>query len=55
MFALDEQAWQVFDQALSRPAAKVPGLREELSDASPPDPLHLFLLMKDLRKALETT
>lgn len=30
-FALDEQAWQVFDQALSRPAAEVPGLRELLS------------------------
>jgi len=24
-------------------------------DASPTDPLHLFLLMKDLRKALERT
>jgi uncharacterized protein (DUF1778 family) len=30
-FVLDEQAWQVFDQALSRPAADVPGLRELLS------------------------
>jgi uncharacterized protein (DUF1778 family) len=31
VFVLDEQAWQVFDQALSRPAAEVPGLRELLS------------------------
>jgi uncharacterized protein (DUF1778 family) len=31
VFVLDEQAWQVFDQALSRPAAAVPGLRELLS------------------------
>jgi uncharacterized protein (DUF1778 family) len=30
-FVLDEQAWQVFDQALSRDAAEVPGLRELLS------------------------
>lgn len=29
--AVDEQAWQVFDQALSRPATEVPGLRELLS------------------------
>ena len=45
VFALDEQAWQVFDQALSRPAAEVPGLRELLSaptvldrDATEPPP-----------------
>lgn len=31
VFVLDEGAWQVFDQALSRPAADVPGLRELLS------------------------
>jgi uncharacterized protein (DUF1778 family) len=31
VFVLDEQAWRVFDQALSRPAADVPGLRELLS------------------------
>lgn len=31
VFVLDEQAWQVFDQALSRPAVEVPGLRELLS------------------------
>jgi uncharacterized protein (DUF1778 family) len=31
VFVLDEQAWEVFDQALSRPAAEVPGLRELLS------------------------
>src|ERR1017187_9069805 len=31
VFVLDEQAWQVFDQALSRPATEVPGLRELLS------------------------
>lgn len=31
VFILDERAWQVFDQALSRPAAEVPGLRELLS------------------------
>jgi hypothetical protein len=30
-------------------------LRLAKLDASPTDPLHLFLLMKDLRKALETT
>lgn len=30
-FVLDEQSWQLFDQALSRPAADVPGLRELLS------------------------
>lgn len=30
-FILDEQTWQVFDQALSRPATEVPGLRELLS------------------------
>jgi GNAT superfamily N-acetyltransferase len=30
-------------------------LRLAKFDASPTDPLHLFLLMKDLRKALETT
>jgi hypothetical protein len=45
LFVLDEQAWQVFDQALSRPAAEVPGLRELLSaptglgrDAAEPPP-----------------
>jgi uncharacterized protein (DUF1778 family) len=31
VFVLDEQAWRVFDLALSRPAAEVPGLRELLS------------------------
>ena len=31
VFVLDEDEWQVFDQALSRPAADVPGLRELLS------------------------
>ena len=31
MFVLNEQAWQAFDQALSRPAGEVPGLRELLS------------------------
>jgi uncharacterized protein (DUF1778 family) len=31
VFVLDEQAWQVFDQALSRPPAEVPRLRELLS------------------------
>lgn len=31
VFALDEADWQVFDQALDRPAAEVPGLRELLS------------------------
>jgi len=34
LFILDEQAWQVFDQALSRPAAEVPGLRELLAAPS---------------------
>jgi uncharacterized protein (DUF1778 family) len=38
VFVLDEQAWQVFDQALSRPAAEVPGLRELLSTATVLDP-----------------
>jgi len=43
VFVLDEQAWQVFDQALSRPAAEVPGLRELLSapnvlDQGPTEP-----------------
>lgn len=32
VFVLDESAWQVFDQALERPAAEVPGLRELLSE-----------------------
>lgn len=31
-FVLDEQAWRVFDLALSRPAAEVPGLRELVSE-----------------------
>lgn len=31
VFVLDEDAWQVFDQALSRPASEVAGLRELLS------------------------
>lgn len=31
VFVPDEPAWQVFDQALSRPAKEVPGLRELLS------------------------
>jgi hypothetical protein len=30
-------------------------LRLAKFDASPTDPLHLFLLMKDLRKVLEST
>jgi uncharacterized protein (DUF1778 family) len=34
MFVLNEQAWQAFDQALSRPAGEVPGLRELLSGPS---------------------
>jgi uncharacterized protein (DUF1778 family) len=34
VFVLDEQAWQVFDQALSRPPAEVPGLRDLLSAAT---------------------
>ena len=44
MFVLNEQAWQAFDQALSRPAGEVPGLRELLSgptvlDQDAADPL----------------
>jgi uncharacterized protein (DUF1778 family) len=31
VFVLDEQSWRMFDQALSRPAAEVPGLHELLS------------------------
>jgi uncharacterized protein (DUF1778 family) len=31
VFVLDEAGWQVFDRALERPAADVPGLRELLS------------------------
>jgi uncharacterized protein (DUF1778 family) len=31
VFVLDESAWRVFDQALSRPASEVPGLRELVS------------------------
>ena len=31
VFVLDEAAWEVFDQAMSRPPADVPGLRELLS------------------------
>jgi hypothetical protein len=31
VFVLGEDAWQVFDQASSSPAAEVPGLRELLS------------------------
>ncbi|HEX8005429.1 MAG TPA: DUF1778 domain-containing protein [Trebonia sp.] len=38
VFVLEEQAWQVFDQALSRPAAEVPGLRELLSAPTVLDP-----------------
>lgn len=38
VFVLDERAWQVFDQALSRPAAEVPGLRELLSAPTVLDP-----------------
>jgi uncharacterized protein (DUF1778 family) len=30
-FVLDEAGWQAFDQALERPAAEVPGLRELLA------------------------
>jgi uncharacterized protein (DUF1778 family) len=32
VFVLDERAWQVFDNALARPAMDVPGLRELLSE-----------------------
>jgi hypothetical protein len=35
---LDERAWRVFDEALSRPAAEVPGLRELLSAPTILDP-----------------
>jgi len=43
MFVLDQQAWQVFDDALARPARDIAGLRELLSaptvlDASPNEP-----------------
>lgn len=38
VFVLEEQAWQVFDQALSRPAAEVPGLRELLTAPTVLDP-----------------
>jgi len=31
VFVLDQQAWQVFDEALSRPAGDVAGLRELLA------------------------
>ncbi|HZN17179.1 MAG TPA: DUF1778 domain-containing protein [Micromonosporaceae bacterium] len=29
-FVLDEEAWQVFDEALTRPVSDIPGLRELL-------------------------
>jgi uncharacterized protein (DUF1778 family) len=38
VFVLDERAWRVFDEALSRPAAEVPGLRELLSAPTILDP-----------------
>jgi hypothetical protein len=31
VFVLDQAAWQVFDEALTRPAGDVAGLRELLS------------------------
>lgn len=31
VFVLDQQAWQVFDKALTRPARDVAGLRELLA------------------------
>ena len=31
VFVLDQEAWQVFDEALSRPAGDVAGLRELLN------------------------
>lgn len=41
VFALDEADWLVFDQALERPAAEVPGLRELLSTPTVLDPPEL--------------
>jgi uncharacterized protein (DUF1778 family) len=43
MFVLDQQAWQVFDEALARPARDIAGLKELLSaptvlDAAPNEP-----------------
>jgi uncharacterized protein (DUF1778 family) len=43
MFVLDQQAWQVFDDALARPARDIAGLKELLSaptvlDAAPNEP-----------------
>jgi uncharacterized protein (DUF1778 family) len=38
VFVLDEAGWQAFDQALERPAAEVPGLRELLSAPTVLDP-----------------
>jgi uncharacterized protein (DUF1778 family) len=32
VFVLDQDAWQVFDEALARPATDVAGLRELLSE-----------------------
>jgi uncharacterized protein (DUF1778 family) len=42
VFVLDQQAWQVFDEAVTRPARDVAGLREMLAgptvlDAAPTD------------------
>jgi uncharacterized protein (DUF1778 family) len=43
VFVLDQQAWQIFDDALARPASDIAGLRELLSeptvlDADPQKP-----------------
>ena len=37
-FALDQQAWQVFDEALNRPARDVTGLRELLNSPTVLEP-----------------
>jgi uncharacterized protein (DUF1778 family) len=37
-FVLDESSWQVFDQALNRPAEDVAGLRELLAGPTVLDP-----------------
>lgn len=34
VFVLDDSSWQIFDQALARPARDVPGLRELLGTAT---------------------
>jgi uncharacterized protein (DUF1778 family) len=38
VFVLDEEAWQVFDEALARPAQDVAGLRELLTGPTVLDP-----------------